>query len=252
MASVAIEDDAQTEATLRPEYNSEECDFGDGTASDLENATCYYDWLADSVTTSHVTNRRNAFLTYRLLSGLSVGGIGRSKTRTIGRGDINLISVSSRQKYLLKLHDVIHIPENKNNLFSLGRWEKQGCSFHVVDGKMALHMKDGTVVARGTKIRDTLYKMQFSIAPASADITCAFNSIEQLPTWETWHHQFGHVSYRGIKKLHNLQLVDGLHINTASPWPDCVPCTEAKLSQLPFGEVAPHITKPGELMHMDL
>ena len=94
--------------------------------------------------------------------------------------------------------------------------------------------------------------MKFKIAPTAANITSTFSSIEQLPMWETWHQQFGHVSYHGIKRLFDHKLINGLHINTNSPWPDCIPCTEAKLSQLPFGEVAQCISKPGELTHMDL
>jgi GAG-pre-integrase domain len=134
------------------------------------------------------------------------------------------------------------------------QWEKEGRSFHVIDGILALQMNDSTIIARGNKVCDMLYNLTFAISTTSTNITCAFNAAEQqsLPTWETWHRQFGHVSYKGIKKLLDLNLVDNLHINTNSPWPDCIPCTEAKLSQLPFGVITPCITKPGELTHVDL
>jgi hypothetical protein len=30
------------------------------------------------------------------------------------------------KKYILELLDVLHVPENRNNLLSLGRWETMG------------------------------------------------------------------------------------------------------------------------------
>ena len=180
MAVIVEENNEKSEATLYP-YDSEEYDFGDGTTSDIENATLYYDWLVDSATTSHITNCRDLFLMYQSIPDLRIGGVGSTKTCAVGRGDINLISKGDGQKFIIKLHNVLHVPENKNNLFSLGRWEKDGRGFNVVDGVMALHLKDGTIITRGTKVRETLYKMKFKIAPAAANITSTFSSIEQLP-----------------------------------------------------------------------
>jgi len=45
---------------------------------------------------------------------------------------------------------------------------------------------------------------------------------------------------------------DRLQIDMHSPKPDCVACTEAKLSEAPYGPASGHQTKPGELTHMDL
>jgi len=46
--------------------------------------------------------------------------------------------------------------------------------------------------------------------------------------------------------------VDRLQIDMHLPKPDCVACTEAKLSKAPYGPASGHQTKPGELTHMDL
>ena len=55
-----------------------------------------------------------------------------------------------------------------------------------------------------------------------------------------------------IKNLYDRQLVEGLHINLNSPKPDCIACTEAKLSEAPYGPASKWQTRPGELTHMDL
>jgi len=94
--------------------------------------------------------------------------------------------------------------------------------------------------------------MMFKHAPETAHSDCAFNAASPSQTWETWHQQFGHVGYSGIKKLLDNQLVNGLKIDTNSLKPDCIACMEAKLSKTPYSPASGCLKKPGELTHMDL
>ena len=100
---------------------------------------------------------------------------------------------------------------------------------------MTLLKRDGTPITRGVKVHNKLYKVMFKHAPGTAHSDCAFNTVSLLQTWETWHRCFGHVGYSSIKKLLDGQLVDGLQINMNSPKPSCIACTEAKLSEAPYG-----------------
>ncbi len=94
--------------------------------------------------------------------------------------------------------------------------------------------------------------MTFKHVPGKAQIDYALNAASPSQTWETWHRRLGHVGYSGIKKLSDSQLVEGLHIDENSPKPDCIACTEAKLSETPYGPASKRQTRPGELTHMDL
>ncbi|KAF8060186.1 hypothetical protein FPV67DRAFT_1362480, partial [Lyophyllum atratum] len=78
-------------------------------------------WFGDSATTSHVTNQRDAFITYTPLQQSVVQGVGDITARAEGRGTIELESEVDGHKYVLKLQNVLHIPTNRNNLLSLGR-----------------------------------------------------------------------------------------------------------------------------------
>ena len=84
----------------------------------------YYDWLADSATTSHVSNQRDAFKTYQPLTDTNVSGVGNVKTKALGRGTIELNSSYNGKNYIIELKNVLYIPTNRNNLISLGRWIK--------------------------------------------------------------------------------------------------------------------------------
>jgi len=59
---------------------------------------------------------------------------------------------------------------------------------------------------------------------------------EPAQSWETWHKHFGHISYSGLQKLLNLKLVNRFNVDTQTPKPDCIPCTEAKQTVKPFNE----------------
>jgi len=87
----------------------------------------YYDWLADTATTSHITNSRDLLVNYQPINQTTVSGVGNTKVSAKGRGTVQLKSVINGQKYTLKLEDVLYIPTNKHNLISLGRWCKGNC-----------------------------------------------------------------------------------------------------------------------------
>ena len=50
----------------------------------------YYDRLADSATTSHVSNRCDTFKAFQPLTDTTVSGVGNVKTEAKGRGTVEL------------------------------------------------------------------------------------------------------------------------------------------------------------------
>ena len=70
-------------------------------------------WLADSATTVHIANDHNAFVKYISLKGETVYEIESTKTSAIGHGTIKLISEVDGNKYVLRLKDVLHIPNTR-------------------------------------------------------------------------------------------------------------------------------------------
>src|SRR6267142_5462906 len=95
---------------------------------DTDNDKCliYYDCLADSATTSHIANCRDVFTTYEYITDIAVSGVGQQSVCAYGRGMVTLELCCARQKYSIQLENVLYVPETKNNLFSLGRWEANG------------------------------------------------------------------------------------------------------------------------------
>jgi hypothetical protein len=98
-----------------------------GTMSfEFDSSRMYDEWLADSGTTSHITRRRDVFIKYTPIREIPISIAGGLKTHAIGRGDLNLRSECDGNVFVLELTNVLYVPGNKNNLLSLGRWEKEG------------------------------------------------------------------------------------------------------------------------------
>jgi hypothetical protein len=126
----------------------------------IDERLIYYDWLADSATTSHVTHQREAFITYTPMGNISVTGVGGKEAKIIGRGTVELISTYNGQNYIHHLENVIHVPGTRNNLILLGRWDEAGGRYIGGKGKITLIAKNGKAIAQGDKINNHLYKMK--------------------------------------------------------------------------------------------
>jgi hypothetical protein len=147
--------------TFSAEEEASTCKFDtyDPLHPEIDDRLIFYDWLADSTTTSHVTNMHNAFISFKPLQNMPVNGVGSIMTHAKGQGTIELKSKINGYKYILRLEDILYIPTNPQNLLSLGCWDKSGGQYKGGNGHLFLMMKDGHNVTRGTKINNNLYKM---------------------------------------------------------------------------------------------
>jgi hypothetical protein len=196
-----------------------------------------YDWLADTGSTNHISNWRKLFSSYEPTLEATVHGVGGKITQVAGRGTINLIATYGTRKHTLCLENVNHIPSNKYNIFALGRWDSQGRRYQASNGELNLFDCRDVPVLKGHKIRTNIYKFQltpYDTLNITNDKSYTFSCKEAKQTWETWHRRFGHVSYKGLKKLYEERLLDSFTVETNTPTPDCISCTEAKQSVKPF------------------
>ena len=126
-----------------------------------------YEWLADTGTTSHITHWRDAFATYELILKVRVSGVGGVQSFAIARGTVFLQVECNGMLQTLQLHNVLHIPENSNNLLLLRHWEHQSRRSIVIKyGKLELLTKDDIVIARGIHLTNSLYQISFQLLKA--------------------------------------------------------------------------------------
>jgi hypothetical protein len=119
----------------------------------------YYDWLADSATTSHIVNWRDIFKTYKPIKNTPITGVGGLRAQAMGRGDVDVYMMINGETFTIHLHDVLYVPGNWNNLFSLRRWLAKGGDFSRQD--LTLVSKSGKLIMKGTLTPNNLIKLRF-------------------------------------------------------------------------------------------
>jgi hypothetical protein len=236
-------------------FNFEELDVNN--SDEYNPRLIYYDWLGDSASTSHVANRRDAFKSFQPLADTIVSGVGDKKTKAKGRGTVELKSSFKGRKYTLELQNVLYIPTNRNNLISLGRWDKAGGSYKGGGGLLTLITRSGTPVGQGIQVENNLYKMNVELCEPAIKFTeeispQCFITSEPAQNWETWHKRFGHIGYDALQNMLDNNMVNGFNVDTHTPKPDCIACTEAKQTVEPFGKHTDKETELGDLTHIDL
>ena len=110
-----------------------------------------------------------------------MGNSGVSKI--VGTGDV-FLETSIGNKPVLK--DVIHVPNIRLNLISIGRLYDEGFTNSFGENKLKL-TKGALVVARGKKHK-TLYFMEAKLHKGQINATQRDVSIE------LWHRRLGHIS----------------------------------------------------------
>jgi hypothetical protein len=94
-----------------------------------DEPTLYYGWLADSATTSHITNRRDTFIAYEPIKDTPITGVGGLQAQAEGRGDVRIDAVYKGVVYPIRLCG------------ALGRWLAKGGDF--LGRKLALSQNRG-------------------------------------------------------------------------------------------------------------
>ncbi len=148
-----------------------------------------------------------------------VTSVGGTKVVVEGRGTVDLISKCEGRTHALQLQHVLHIPTNKNNLISLGKWDSTGKSYQSNQRILKLITKRGITIAVAKKVENNLYKIQVGVREKATKLHTQdkyemFATTMPFPSWETWHKRFGHVSYSRLQKLWEKNLVYGFNVNT--------------------------------------
>jgi hypothetical protein len=145
-------------------------DIEDNVVTHKDDCIEPHDWITDSATMSHICNTKNTFIQYMpAQKRVSVCGVGGIITCAEGRGTVQIISLQKGGLYKLTLNDVLYIPDNRNNLLSLGQWAQAGNQF---TGGQELHLfsKDSICVATGHLTSTNLYKVRCSTRPTPVQI----------------------------------------------------------------------------------
>jgi hypothetical protein len=80
----------------------------------MDERLIFYDWMADSATSSHITHQRKAFTTYTPITNKIITGVGGKEAIIAGQGTVELVSMCKGQSYTPLLENVLHVDGIRN------------------------------------------------------------------------------------------------------------------------------------------
>ena len=101
------------------------------------------------------------------------------------------------------LKDVRHVSDLRKNLLSLGGLGSSGYKFSGADG--ILKVTKGSMAVLKAERMENLYKVIESVIIGDAFVATKKENIVRI-----WHMRFGHMSERGIRALHNKEVLPGI------------------------------------------
>ena len=199
-------------------------------------------WLIDSGATRHMTPDRVKFKSYTMYSTPEKVALGDGHiVDAIGAGNVEVLVKTSRKvTNLCTIHDVLHVPDLKANLFSVRSAAERDTMVQFGHTRCWLKNKHGKVKAMGTLV-DKLYYLD----------TEAPNHNASVAQTDLWHQRLSHAGMQTIQHAYRNNLVLGADLSNVHA-NICEPCIMGKMSRKPFKSVPVRSTRPLELVHSDV
>ncbi|KAG6417940.1 hypothetical protein SASPL_120137 [Salvia splendens] len=179
-------------------------------------------WFLDSGCSNHMSGDKSWFSKLDEDFRCSVKLGNNSRLSVIGKGDVNLC-VNGRS---LIISDVYLIPELTSNLVSLGQFVQKGCEILMHHGVCKLYHPDLGLIMQSRMTTNRLFKIMATKYSMVATEECLKTTT--MDDLQLWHRRYGHLNYKGLRKLKYQNMVRGIpHLNTEGA-EKCVSCLVGK------------------------
>lgn len=207
-------------------------------------------WIIDSGASCHMTYRREWLTDYRPITEEVVSLSDDMQCAVSGKGTVNIKKLINGQWSKARIENVLHVPQIKKNLFSVGASAKKGfCT--IFNEQTVIFKKDKSVQAVGYKQSNDIYRLLFKVITRATHF-CEEANISAT-NLQTWHERLGHINVKTLKQAVENTAVQGIKLSSEEQF-FCEPCQFGKGHRLKFNKNKSqenHWT-PGELIHSDI
>ncbi|PHT29367.1 hypothetical protein CQW23_31044 [Capsicum baccatum] len=196
-------------------------------------------WWMDSGATRYVCASKEFFSTYAPAQAEETIYMANSATAKVE--EIGKVCLKMTSRKVLTLNNELYVPELRRNLISVSLLGKNGFKCVTVSGKIVVS-KGEMYVGKGY-LEEGLYKMNVM----TVEMNKHSNSSYLLESYNLWHERLGHVNYKTLLKLINLEILPNFECNKSK----CQMCVESKYAKHPFKSVERN-SNPLELIRTDI
>ncbi|CAL1356033.1 unnamed protein product [Linum trigynum] len=200
------------------------------------------EWWIDSGATRHVCAVKEMFTSYSLAKAEEKLFMGNSSTAKVeGYGKIVLKMTSGK---VVTLNNVLHVPEIRKNLVSTSLLAKHGFKVVFVSDKVVISKND-VYIGKGY-LNNDLFKLNVITVNDVINNNNA-SSAYLLESNHLWHARLGHVNYKSLRKMINMEVLPKFECNKSK----CQVCVESKFAKHPYKSIE-RTSEPLDLIHTDI
>ena len=239
------------ESAHQASKEEEEEEFAFATHGGGEKANMFT-WIVDSGATQHMTSHRDAFHTYKPISGKKIYLGDNGMVEALGMGEILVeVQVEGKTKRI-QIQEALHVPKLHANLLSVSKLSLGGLKVHFNMVGCVVRAPSGVLIASAPR-EGNLYLLHFTKVNGTP-LACLAQGSAHEDLVELWHRRLGHLNMKSMKSLQHI--VKGLNLSSCKhDWSSmvCKGCIEGKQARQPFPkDGATRATKPLELVHSDV
>lgn len=226
------------------------CGENEQNLGELKNTEKSTEWILDSGASRHITCQKRNFVSLLQLDEPVCVSIADGKSiNAYFSGTVNLKFKTGK---IIKLCDVLFIPEFKFNLLSATKLTDEHCSIQLCDNQVKiLQLSDNSILGDGQKVNG-LYILNAVPTIHSILLSAASDVNESNNNLQIWHARLGHASNSMIQTLCKQSLVTGLDLTDSHDNCFCEICLLSKKKRFPFPRSSSTSSHPLQLVHSDI
>ncbi|GAU26641.1 hypothetical protein TSUD_102510 [Trifolium subterraneum] len=190
-------------------------------------------WYLDSGCSSHMTGRRDWFVSINKSMKSKVKFGNDSTLAAEGVGDVLIMRKDSKQSLI---SNVLYIPGMKSNLLSIGQLIEKNYKVVIEDRLMKLTDANGRLILKAPMSQNRTFKIELDVLEHRCLATAASKD-----EW-LWHYKLGHLNFNDMCDLQKKQLVSGLP-EIEIPKEVCEECVQSKQHRNSFSKEVKSKTK---------
>ncbi|CAL8155107.1 unnamed protein product [Prunus armeniaca] len=121
--------------------------------------------------------------------------------KEISSGDIKF---HMKNNTVQTISNMFYIPDLKSNLISMGQLQERGYIIIIPQSQCQIHHPEKGLIVEAKMTANHMFLLHIQY-----DAQKCLSTRVQDPTW-LWHLRYGHLSFKGLKTLHEKNMVEGL------------------------------------------
>jgi len=129
-----------------------------------------------------------------------------TKMNVVGKGSVRL----SLEGVNHLVTEVYYVPELRNHLLSIGQLQEKGLAILIQSNQCRVYHPSKGLIIQTNMTMNRMFVLRSNTQPIKRELKEVCLQVATQDLAHLWHRRYGHLSYKGLKTLHDKGMVRGL------------------------------------------